>query len=149
MNPLGASLPGRLFLAPERIHSEEGTPKEDAPTGSSSLEILIRCDVITDSHHALQANPEWMKGPSKTMDVYAKAQRVEWRVAPSITPDLLGRHDPVGVARETRENKKLFERKRNPLSATGDIVAVELYAEVTIIVDVRGSSLVRVPTRRW
>jgi hypothetical protein len=84
-----------------------------------------------------------MKRPSEAVDVYSKAQRVEVRVAPRIAPNLFGRYDAVWVAREPRKDQKLFERERNTLASTGDVVTVVFYAKVAIIVNVRRGIVAR------
>jgi hypothetical protein len=99
--------------------------------------IVVERQAITDPDHALYAQTKRTKGLSESMYMYAETQRVEGRVAPRRTPNLLRGNDTVRVTREPRENQKFLERKRNPLSTAGDVIVVVLDAEVAVIVDVR------------
>lgn len=113
------------------------------------LLFVVERQAVPDSYHTFYAKAERLKGSPESMYVYSKTQGVERRVAPRRTPNLLGGNDTVSVACEPREDEKLFKRKRDALSAAGDVIVIVLYAKETIIVGVRALSLVRVLDRRW
>ena len=106
--------------------------------GLNAEVFLLVCErqTIADSNHAFDPETEGLKSAPEPMDVHPETQRVERRVTPRGAPDFLRGNYPVGAAREPREDKKLLERERNPISAARDVVLIVFNPEVAVIVNV-------------
>ncbi len=80
---------------------------------------------------------EGREAAAQTIDMDVKALGIEpGTLAPGVPPEFFSRDDAFWITRQPREDQKLFARKPDLMSVTGDVIVVVFHAQATIIINI-------------
>ena len=100
---------------------------------------IVSCDeAVADVDHRFDMEVERREAAAQAIDVDVEALGVEGDGGrPRMLPDFCGRDDALRIARQAREDQKLFARKLERVLAARDIIVVVLDAQTPVVIDIR------------
>ena len=113
------------------------TDFEQLTTDHGQLTVLFVCrdEPVADVDHRFDVKIERREAAAEAIDVDVEALGVEGDGArPGVLPEFFGSDDALWVAREAREEQKLFTRELERVPAARDIIIVVLDAQTPVVV---------------